>query len=56
MRSRTYFGCSINPMGRNSWGGRWEAYTDAGRFVRADTLAGVMRLIRDDRLVSARVS
>lgn len=46
MIGRTYRGCEIQPMGRNSWGGRWESYV-GGRFVAADTLEGVKALIRD---------
>lgn len=42
---RTYMGCNIYPMGPNSWGGRWESYV-GGRFVTADTLAGIRDCIR----------
>lgn len=44
--TRTYRGRNIEPMGRNSWGGRWQAYV-GGRFVCADTLEGVRALIRE---------
>lgn len=44
--TRTYRGHIISPMGRNSWGGRWESYV-GGRFVAADTLAGIKALIRE---------
>lgn len=43
---REYRGCTISPMGRNSWGGRWESYV-GGRFIAADTLAGIKALIRE---------
>ena len=43
--TRTYRGCTIYPMGQNSWGGRWEAYA-AGTWFAADTLAGIRELIR----------
>lgn len=45
---RTYYGIHINPMGRNSWGGRWEAYVPGRRTVAADTLAGVKAMIRKE--------
>jgi hypothetical protein len=32
-------------MGRNSWGGRWEALVN-GRWLKADSLAGIKELIR----------
>lgn len=43
---RTYRGCSITPASRNSAGMRWESYC-AGRFIRADTLAGLKAFIRE---------
>lgn len=43
---RTYRGCNITRCSFNSAGMRWEAYC-AGRFIRADTLAGLCALIRD---------
>lgn len=43
--SRDYRGCTISPMGRNSWGGKWETYCN-GRFIAADTLAGIKAMIR----------
>lgn len=43
--ARMYRGVLIMPMGCNSWGGRWEARV-SGRFVAADTLAGVKDAIR----------
>ena len=42
---REYYGVLITPMGRNSWGGRWEAYV-GGQFYAADTLAGIKATIR----------
>lgn len=43
---RTYRGCDITPASRNSAGLRYESYC-AGRFIRADTLAGIKAFIRD---------
>lgn len=46
---RTYYGVNIFPVTRPTCGGfRWEAYV-CGRFVMADTLAGIKSLIRDHR-------
>lgn len=45
MKIRIYFGCIIERAGVNSSGIRWTALTPTGR-VRADTLAGVKKLIR----------
>jgi hypothetical protein len=45
-KPRAYMGCNINPAGRNSWGGRWESYV-GGRFIAADTLAGIKAMIRE---------
>lgn len=45
-----YRGVLIMPMGRNRWGGRWEARVDVpggGVRVSADTLAGVREAIRE---------
>lgn len=43
---RTYFGVHIYPVTRPTmWGARWEAYV-GGRFVMADTLAGIKECIR----------
>jgi hypothetical protein len=42
---RTYRGCNITRASRNSAGMRWESYC-AGRFIRADTLAGIKGFIR----------
>jgi len=42
---RDYYGCTIYPMGQNSWGGRWETYVN-GSWFRADTLAGIKATIR----------
>lgn len=43
---RTYYGVDIHPVTRwTAIGARWEAYV-GGRFVMADTLAGVKGLIR----------
>lgn len=44
---RKYRGYNICPMPRNNWGGRWEVYCN-GRFIRADTLAGIKAMIRDE--------
>lgn len=45
---REYRGVLIHPLGANSWGGRYGAYT-AGGFVKADTLAGIKELtVLDD--------
>jgi hypothetical protein len=46
-KPRAYMGCNIMPMGRNSWGGRWESYV-GGRFIAADTLAGIKAMIREE--------
>lgn len=45
-QTRTYKGCTIEPMGRNSWGGRWESYC-CGEFIAADTLQGIKQMITD---------
>lgn len=45
---RTYKGCDIYPMGRNSWGGKWEAYCD-GTFIAADTLCGIKQMISEKK-------
>ena len=45
-QTRTYKGCHIYPMGPNSWGGRWESYV-GGRFIAADTLAGIKQSIKE---------
>jgi hypothetical protein len=42
---RTYRGCNITRASRNSAGMRWESYC-AGRFIRAETLAGIKAFIR----------
>lgn len=42
---RVYRGCNITRASRNSAGMRWESYC-AGRFIRADTLAGIKGFIR----------
>lgn len=50
MSTREYYGVTICPVTRQTAiGARYEAYTDAYRFVMADTLAGIRELIRDDR-------
>lgn len=44
---RTYYGCNIYPVTRpTTWGARWETYV-AGRFIMADTLAGLKEAIRE---------
>lgn len=43
---REYYGCNIYRATANSAGLRYEAYA-GGRFVRADTLAGIRELIRE---------
>jgi hypothetical protein len=43
---RQYMGCNITPLGRNTWGGKWESYC-AGRFIAADTLAGIKAMIKE---------
>ena len=48
MGARFYMGCSIYPLGANSWGGKWESYCN-GRFIAADSLAGIKRLIRESK-------
>ena len=48
--TREYRGVAIMPMGRNNWGGRWEARMDVpggGKRVAADTLAGIKEGIRE---------
>lgn len=45
-QTRTYKGCTIYPMGRNNWGGRWEAYVN-GVFIAAETLAGIKQFITE---------
>lgn len=42
---RTYRGCNITRCSFNSAGMRWDSYC-AGRFIRADTLAGMKAFIR----------
>ena len=44
---RTYYGFTIEPAGVNSSGIRWIAYCGYGRTLKADTLAGIKRLIRE---------
>lgn len=44
---RTYFGYIIFPAGRNSSGIRWQSYCNGN--LRADTLAGIKRLIRENK-------
>jgi hypothetical protein len=47
---RTYFGVNIIPAtsgARRMFGARWEAYV--GRFLYADTLDGIKKLIREYR-------
>ena len=47
MSVRTYYGVNVYPItGQNAAGLRWEAHVD-GRWVRADTLAGIKELIRE---------
>ncbi len=45
-KTLTYKGCTIYPMGANTWGGRWEAYVN-GVFIAADTLAGIKQFITE---------
>ena len=54
MKTRTYKGCNIMPMGRNSWGGRWETYCN-GIFLAADTLAGLKQFITETLERQARL-
>lgn len=44
--TRTYKGCNIMPMGRNSWGGKYEAWVN-GVFIAAETLAGIKQYITE---------
>lgn len=45
---RTYRGCNIYPVTRaTTWGARWETYV-SGRFIAADTLAGIREAIRHE--------
>ena len=44
---RMYRGVLIEPHGPNTWGMRWLACPENGRVLRADTLAGMKRLIRE---------
>ena len=46
MNTRTYRGVNIYPAGPNTSGIRWYAHGSAG-FLRADTLAGIKQLIRE---------
>lgn len=52
MNARIYMGCYIHRAVPNASGIRWHAFTPSGQ-VRADTLAGVKRLIRDAVKVTA---
>ena len=45
MKTHTYLGCNITRASWNSAGMRWESYC-AGRFIRADTLAGIKAFIK----------
>ena len=45
MTARVYMGCLIERAPRNASGMRWVSLTPQG-YMRADTLAGVKRLIR----------
>jgi hypothetical protein len=47
MKTRTYKGVTICPAGKNSSGIRWTALTKRG-FLRADTLAGIKQLIKEN--------
>lgn len=47
MKARFYKGVLIETAGLNSSGIRWTAFGDGG-FLRADTLAGIKRLITND--------
>lgn len=47
MSARWYRGIPLYPMGPNAHGLRWEALVDGAGWKRADTLAGIKRLVRD---------
>lgn len=47
-RVRTYRGCNVYPVLRPTvWGARWETCLPDGRWLVADTLAGIKAGIRD---------
>jgi hypothetical protein len=48
-RMWTYYGVNVDPIGANSWGGRWVALVPGHGYLKADTKEGMRELIRHTR-------